>query len=133
MSTLPPATAPKAPLLTLDEALSRLHGAVQSLPAADNESVSTFDALGRVLAVEVSSGLDVPPADNSSMDGYALRCADVPEPGVVLPVSQRIPAGVVGQPLQPGTAARIFTGAQVPLGADAILMQEQAAAQGDSV
>ena len=120
-------------MLTLDEALSRLLGAVQVLPTTDNESVSTFDALGRVLAVEVSSELDVPPADNSSMDGYALRCADVPAPGIVLPVSQRIPAGVVGPPLQPGSAARIFTGAQVPAGADAILMQEQATAQGDSV
>jgi len=106
---------------------------VQALPTTDNESVSTFDALGRVLAAEVSSALDVPPADNSSMDGYALRCADVPAPGVVLPVSQRIPAGVVGQPLLPGSAARIFTGAQVPAGADAVLMQEQATAQGDSV
>src|SRR5258706_9868340 len=128
MSTLPPATsatsdAPKAPMLTLDEALSRLLGAVPALPATDNESVSTFDALGRVLAAEVSSGLDVPPADNSSMDGYALRCADVPAQGVVLPISQRIPAGVVGQPLRPGSAARIFTGAQVPAGADTILMQ----------
>ena len=120
-------------MLTLDEALGRLLGAVQALPSTDNESVSTFDALGRVLAAEVSSGLDVPPADNSSMDGYALRCADVPAAGAVLPVSQRIPAGVVGQPLQPGTAARIFTGAQVPAGADAIVMQEQATAQGDSV
>lgn len=120
-------------MLTLDEALSRLLGAVQALPAADYESVSTFDALGRVLTAEVSSGLDVPPADNSSMDGYALRCVDVPVAGTVLPVSQRIPAGVVGQPLQPGSAARIFTGAQVPAGADAILMQEQATAQGDSV
>jgi len=120
-------------MLTLDEALSRLLGAVQPLPGIDNESISTFDALGRVLAAEVSSALDVPPADNSSMDGYALRCADVPEAGVVLPVTQRIPAGVVGQALEPGSAARIFTGAQVPPGADAILMQEQATAQGDSV
>jgi len=120
-------------MLTLDEALSRLLGAVQALPTAENESVSTFDALGRVLAAEVSAGLDVPPADNSSMDGYALRCADVPATGAVLPVSQRIPAGVVGQPLQPGSAARIFTGAQVPAGADAIVMQEQTTTQGDSV
>jgi molybdopterin molybdotransferase len=67
------------------------------------------------------------------MDGYALRCADVPAPGAMLPVSQRIPAGVVGQPLQPGSAARIFTGAQVPAGADAIVMQEQATVQGESV
>ena len=59
------------------------------------------------------------------MDGYALHAADVPVAGTVLPVSQRIPAGVPGQPLQPGTAARIFTGGQVPAGADAIVMQEQ--------
>ena len=83
--------------------------AVQPLPAAEHQRVSTFDALGRVLAEAVRSGLDVPPADNTSMDGYALRCADVPEIGTVLPVSQRIPAGVVGAPLQPGSVARIFT------------------------
>jgi molybdopterin molybdotransferase len=69
--------------------------------------------------------IDVPPADNSAMDGYALRAADVPGAGAVLPVSQRIAAGSVGQALQPGTAARIFTGAQVPEGADAVVMQEQ--------
>ncbi len=99
--------------------------AVRPLPATDAERVSTFDALGRVLAENVRSGLDVPPADNTSMDGYALRCADVPAAGTVLPVSQRIPAGVVGAPLQPGSVARIFTGAQVPPGADAVVMQEQ--------
>jgi molybdopterin molybdotransferase len=66
----------------------------------------------------------VPPEDNSEMDGYALRVADVPTEGVVLPVSQRIAAGQVGQALQPGTAARIFTGAQIPPGADAVVMQE---------
>jgi molybdopterin molybdotransferase len=76
----------------------------------------------------VVSALDVPPADNTSMDGYAMRAADVPAAGTVLPVSQRIPAGVVGAPLQPGTAVRIFTGAQVPAGADAVVMQEQCAA-----
>ncbi len=72
--------------------------------------------------------IDVPPADNTSMDGYAVRAADVPEPGTVLPVSQRIPAGVVGQPLAARSAARIFTGAQVPPGADAIVMQEHCVA-----
>jgi molybdopterin molybdotransferase len=118
-------------MLTLDEALSRLLGAVAPLQAT--ESVSTFDALGRVLAEAVRSALDVPPADNTSMDGYAVRVADVPAAGTVLPVSQRIPAGVVGAPLQPGSAARIFTGAQVPAGADAVLMQEDTAAQGDTV
>ncbi|CAN5799954.1 molybdopterin molybdotransferase MoeA [soil metagenome] len=112
-------------MLTLDEALARLLAAVAPLPAAQNERLTTFDALGRVLAEDVRSTLDVPPEDNTSMDGYALRSADVPAAGTVLPVSQRIPAGVVGKALQPGTAARIFTGAQVPHGADAVVMQEQ--------
>ncbi|CAN5150336.1 molybdopterin molybdotransferase MoeA [soil metagenome] len=121
-AAIPPA---KPGMLTLDEALVRLLGAVAPLPAAQNERLSTFDALGRVLAEDVRSTLDVPPEDNTSMDGYALRSADVPAAGTVLPVSQRIPAGVVGAPLQAGTAARIFTGAQVPRGADAVVMQEQ--------
>ena len=98
---------------------------MQPLPSTEAQSLSTFDALGRVLTHEVRSALDVPPADNTSMDGYALRCADVLAPGAVLPVSQRIPAGVVGVSLQPGSAARVFTGAQVPAGADAVVMQEQ--------
>jgi molybdopterin molybdotransferase len=110
-------------MLTLEEALARLLQAAQ--PLAEAETVATFDALGRVLADDVASLLDVPPADNTSMDGYALRAADVPRPGTVLPVSQRIPAGAVGTALQPGTAARIFTGAQVPAGADAVVMQEK--------
>src|SRR5512147_2093762 len=121
----------RAPLMSLDEALERLLGAVRPLPG--HESVGTFDARGRVLAQDVRSALDVPPQDNTSMDGYALRCADVTAPGVRLPVSQRIPAGVVGTPLQPGTAARIFTGAQVPAGADAVVMQELCEADGDGV
>jgi molybdopterin molybdotransferase len=120
-------------MLTLDEALSRLLGAVRPLPATEREALSTFDALGRVLGEDVRSGLDVPPADNTSMDGYAMRCADVPAAGTVLPVSQRIPAGVAGDALKPGTAARIFTGAQVPLGADAVVMQEQCEALGEGV
>jgi molybdopterin molybdotransferase len=77
------------------------------------------------------SSIDVPPQDNSSMDGYALRVADAAAVGTVLPVSQRIPAGQVGTPLTPGSAARIFTGAQVPAGADSIVMQEQTAPAGD--
>jgi molybdopterin molybdotransferase len=72
----------------------------------------------------VLSALDVPPEDNTSMDGYAVHSADIPAAGCVLPVSQRIPAGVVGQPLQAGSVARIFTGGQVPAGADAVVMQE---------
>ena len=118
-------------MLTLDEALGRLLSSIR--PLAETEQVSTFDALGRVLAEGVSSALDVPPADNTSMDGYAMRCADVPAVGTVLPVSQRIPAGHVGEPLQPGTAARIFTGAQIPPGADAVVPQEQCEPEGEGV
>ena len=87
------------------------------------EQVSTFEADGRVLAQDLVAGLTVPPRDNSAMDGYAVRLAECTG-DVVLPVSQRIPAGTVGQPLAAGTVARIFTGAQVPDGADAVVMQE---------
>src|SRR5580765_3510964 len=111
-------------MLSLDEAVERLLGQVRAPGPERAESVSTFDALGRVLAEDVRSLLDVPPEDNSEMDGYALRVADVAEPGTVLRVSQRIAAGRVGTALEPGSAARIFTGAQVPVGADAVVMQE---------
>jgi molybdopterin molybdotransferase len=111
-----------SPLKSLDEALAELlaHGA--PLPGVDH--VSTFDADGRVLAADLRSELQVPPLDNSAMDGYAMRCADAPADGAVLPVSQRIAAGAVGTPLVAGSAARIFTGAPVPAGADAVVMQE---------
>jgi len=122
----------RRPLLSLDEALDRLTAGAALQAIGDSEEVSTFDALGRVLAADVRSTLDVPPADNTSMDGYALRAVDVVAPGALLPVSQRIPAGHVGQALQPGTAARIFTGGQVPPGADAVVMQEQCEAVADA-
>ncbi|MED5621732.1 molybdopterin molybdotransferase MoeA [Ideonella sp. BN130291] len=118
--------APDRPaMLSLDEALSRLAAGARAAALSGSETVPTLEALGRVLAEEVRSLVNVPPGDNSAMDGYAVRVADVPAAGTVLPVSQRIPAGSVGAPLQPGTAARIFTGAQVPAGADAVVMQEQ--------
>jgi len=119
-------------LLSLDEVLTRLLAVARDRVIAETEKIDTFDGLGRVLARGVVSALDVPPADNTSMDGYAMRAADVLAAGTVLPVSQRIPAGVVGQPLQPGTAARIFTGAHVPTGADAVVMQEQCEALPDA-
>ncbi|MGL6110364.1 MAG: molybdopterin molybdotransferase MoeA [Rubrivivax sp.] len=115
----------RPPMLSLDEALERLLRGAATHVIGQTEAVSTFDALGRVLADEVRSALDVPPADNSSMDGYALRAADAAMANDLLPVAQRIPAGVVGGRLEPGTAARIFTGAQIPAGADTVLMQEQ--------
>ena len=112
-------------LLSLDDALALLVAGAARHRILQVETLASFDALGRVLAADLKSLLDVPPADNTSMDGYALRAADVPAAGTLLPVSQRIPAGHVGGPLQPGTAARIFTGGQVPPGADAVVMQEQ--------
>ena len=112
-------------LLSLDDALARLVAGASAHRILQAESVNTFDALGRVLAADLRSPLAVPPADNTAMDGYALRAADVLSMGTVLPVAQRIPAGHIGHELQPGTAARIFTGGQVPAGADAVVMQEQ--------
>lgn len=111
----------RAPLMALDDAVARLLG--EAAPLQEVEQVSTFEADGRVLAQDIVAGLTVPPRDNSAMDGYAVRLADCTG-DAVLPVSQRIPAGTVGQPLAAGTAARIFTGAQVPEGADAVVMQE---------
>ncbi len=118
-------------MLTMAQALEALMAGVR--PITDSETVDTFEANGRVLAVPVTSALRVPPADNTSMDGYAMRAADVPSPGTRLPVSQRIPAGHVGTGLAPGTAARIFTGGLIPPGADAVVMQEQCQADGDAV
>jgi molybdopterin molybdotransferase len=118
--------AARTPLQSLSEALAGLLATVQ--PLAATESVSTLDADGRVLAAGVVSALHVPPQDNSSMDGYALRVQDVPTPGVDMAVSQRIPAGSAGAPLQAQTVARIFTGAPIPLGADAVVMQEDCVA-----
>ena len=112
----------RPPLMPLDDALQRL--LAQAVPLGMTEQVDTFDADGRVLAQDVVSALHVPPHDNSSMDGYAVRAADVAQAGVELPVTQRIAAGQSGQPLAPGSAARIFTGAPLPAGADAVVMQE---------
>ncbi len=113
---------PRPPLMPFDQALAQLLAQAQPLP--DPEWVDSFDADGRVLALDQVSALQVPPFDNSAMDGYALRCADLAGVGTELPVAQRIAAGSSGQHLQPGTAARIFTGAPVPAGADAVVMQE---------
>jgi molybdopterin molybdotransferase len=121
----------RAPLMSLDEALASLLARVQPLPAI--ESVATFDADRRVLAQDLVSELQVPPQDNSSMDGYALRAADVVVPGTVLTVSQRIAAGHAAEPLRPGTCARIFTGAPMPAGADAVVIQEDTQEVGGNI
>ena len=119
------------PLMSLDDALAIMLSHVQSLTSV--ETVATWDADGRILAEDVVSELAVPALDNSSMDGYALRCSDVPHVGARLRVTQRIPAGSHGQPLLAGQAARIFTGAPLPDGADLVVMQEDMERAGDQV
>ncbi|MEW6694309.1 Molybdopterin molybdenumtransferase [Tepidimonas thermarum] len=114
-------------LMALEEALQRLLSGLT--PIAEVERVPTEQAAGRVLAQDLVSALDVPGFDNSQMDGYAVRRADVERAvaaGAPLPVVQRIAAGHFGAELAPGTVARIFTGAPLPRGADAVVMQEEA-------
>lgn len=118
-------------MLTASEALDFLLSAAK--PVADIETLPTLQANGRVLAQAQVSGMNVPAADNTQMDGYAVRAEDCVSGAATLTVSQRIPAGHVGQPLLPGTAARIFTGAMIPEGADAVVMQEQCELAGNVV
>lgn len=110
----------------LNELLARARGVTEV------EHVATEAVLGRVLAADQVSAITVPPLDNSAMDGYAVRAAECLS-DVVFPVSQRIAAGQVGQALQPGSAARIFTGAPVPPGADTVVMQEHSTVQGEGI
>ncbi|VVE46697.1 molybdenum cofactor biosynthesis protein MoaA [Pandoraea aquatica] len=116
-------------MLSTQEALDAVLAAAR--PLDERETVDTLAANGRVLAADVVATLDVPPMDTSAMDGYAVRIADLTGDATVLPVSQRIPAGHAPEPLASGTAARIFTGAPVPPGADAVVMQEQCEARED--
>ena len=110
------------PLMPVEQALERLLALAEAAPITQTERVSLAEAEGRVLATELVATLDLPPWPNSAMDGYALRLADLQ--GEPLPVSQRIFAGHAPEPLQPGTCARIFTGAPMPAGADCVEMQE---------
>lgn len=118
-------------VLDVDSALARLLQQADGL--GPPQSVPTEQALGRVLAQDLHSPIDVPGMDNSQMDGYALRSADVSATGIRLKVAQRIAAGQTGRALGAGEAARIFTGAPIPDGADAVVMQEQCRADGDNV
>ena len=114
-------------LISVDQALERM--LARAVPVAAVEEVPTLEATHRVLARAQRSTMDVPPMDNSAMDGYAVRIAD----GSRLVVKQKIMAGSVGKALEPGSAARIFTGAPIPPGADAVVMQEQTTLSGDAV
>jgi molybdopterin molybdotransferase len=118
-------------MLSVREALDFLLAAAKPVDGVDN--VATIEANGRVLAQDQASTINVPSADNTQMDGYAVRAEDCASGSARLRVAQRIPAGQVGERLAPGTAARIFTGALIPEGADAVVMQEQCEADGDSV
>src|ERR1700712_2733255 len=117
-------------LLAVEEAMKRLMLLAEAAAISERETVALADAQGRILAEDLISTLDLPPWPNSAMDGYALRVADWT--GEPLPVSQRIFAGHAPEPLQPGTCARIFTGAPVPEGADCVEMQENAEVQADA-
>jgi len=131
MSDAQQARPARPPMLAVREARDFLLAAAR--PVTDTETVATLAANGRILAHAQRSSLQVPGHDNTQMDGYAVRAADCVSGAAALPVSQRIAAGHVPAPLQPGTAARIFTGAMIPPGADAVVKQEQCELAGDVV
>ena len=115
-------------LTPLSEALERILATVVAHP--EREQVSLNAAIGCYCAEDVNASIAVPPADNSAMDGYAVASGDVPG---TLTISQRVPAGSTPAPLAKGTAARIFTGAEIPTGADAVILQEDATFESDRV
>jgi len=131
MSDCDCSTQTAKPLKSLEEALALLLAHARPLP--DTERVACADGMGRVLAEPLVSSIDVPAWDNSAMDGYAVNTADLAGAEPSLRVSQRIAAGYAGTPLEPGTAARIFTGAPVPPNADAVVIQEVCEQQGERV
>lgn len=116
-------------MLSYEHALRQLLEAAE--PPVRAEVIKSHQALGRVLAESIVSPLAVPPEDNSAMDGYAVRAQELgAQP---LPESQRVPAGSAAVPLEVGTVARIFTGAPIPPGADAVVMQEKAQIQSGGI
>ena len=124
--------ATSQPPLSVNEALSLFME--HAHPVSDIEIVDTGHTLGRVLAKDQISSIDVPRHDNSAMDGYAIRSQDMVEHEISrLNVNQRISAGTVGKMLSSGCAARVFTGAPIPPGADAVVAQEECAIQGDQI
>jgi molybdopterin molybdotransferase len=111
-------------MISYEEALNKLLAA--AIPVEQTELVDTLHARDRVLRECLKSSMQVPPMDNSAMDGYALAFADLGfAQGPGLPISQRIPAGAQPHALAAKTCARIFTGAPIPLGADTVIMQER--------
>ena len=119
-------------LMPVEEAKAKILATVK--PLTEFRMVPVDQALGLILAEDQVAQTAVPPADNSAMDGYAIRYADLSEgESTTLTVSQRIPAGVAPQLLEEGTAARIFTGAETPANADTVVMQEDCTVDGDTI
>ncbi|TQV84702.1 molybdopterin molybdotransferase MoeA [Exilibacterium tricleocarpae] len=120
-------------MLTVAQARQKILAALPA-PLSETETLPLQECPGRVLAEPQNAGVDVPPADNSAMDGYAVDTASLTAGEETwLPVSQRLPAGIAPQPLQPHTAARIFTGAEIPPNANAVVMQEKCETDGEQV
>jgi molybdopterin molybdotransferase len=117
-------------VLTVNEARAAILAAAK--PLHKTETVALLESCGRILASDVVAPVNVPPCDNSAMDGYAVLASDC-FAGLPIPVNGIIYAGSVPGVLQPGNAQRIFTGAPIPLGADAVLIQEDALREGDSI
>ena len=118
-------------MLSVEEAKASILSEAQL--CVGTESLNLFEALGRVLAEDIYSLVDVPPADNSAMDGIAIASSDCQSGSNNLAISQRVAAGDKTEPLAPGTAARIFTGAEIPVGADTVEIQENCQFEDDSV
>ncbi|MEB3224924.1 MAG: gephyrin-like molybdotransferase Glp [Synechococcus sp.] len=119
-------------MISVDQAQKIILEAIA--PLTDTEISTIETGLGRILATPVTGNLDIPHWDNSAMDGYAVRFADLQADPVELDVIETIPAGQAPKKtLEPGQASRIFTGAMLPPGADTVVMQEHAAQQGNRV
>lgn len=123
---------PQDRLIPYDEALQAL--IAKASPTTKIVKKPLLESYGEILAEPQCSTISVPSADNSAMDGYALNTSDLAESGSTeLVVSQRIAAGEAASPLQSGSAARIFTGASIPDGANVVIMQEQVEVMDDRI
>ncbi|MEP3165780.1 MAG: gephyrin-like molybdotransferase Glp, partial [Marinobacter sp.] len=117
-------------LIPVDDAIEHL--LARARPVELTQTVPLADSLDRVLALDYTVPEDVPPADNSAVDGYAVRAGDLSHQ-TVLPVSGRVAAGQAPGSLPPRTAVRIFTGSEIPAGADSVVMQERVTVGNDGI
>lgn len=118
-------------MISVCAAIEQLVASAKATDAIESQPVTQSHS--RVLAEDIIAAIDVPPADNSAMDGYAFCYADALRNNFTLPLSQRVPAGAAPQPLAQSTIARIFTGAEIPAGADTVAMQENCTEQDGNV